>query len=208
MGRKIVFDVSHLVTRLSHTATSGVDRVDLAYARHLTQGQVRACAATQYGLFRPHVMSAERMRLLVELFERHQFEQDCSEGPEWLALRAKILEQGIASSGARPPQFRQIAWARRFASQSAYRALYGMGSMVPRDSIYLNVAQHAFEHHRFFRWLDRRPDVVPVFLIHDLLPLDFPEFFPPGYKHRFERRVETMIARARASSPTWAIWLR
>ena len=123
------------------------------------------------------------------------------------ALRAKILQGGTAAS-ARPPRFQQIAWARRFASQSAYRALYGMGSMVPRDSIYLNVAQHAFEHHRFFRWLDPRPDVVPVFLIHDLLPLDFSEFFPPGCKHRFERRVETMIARARASSPTWAIWLR
>ena len=197
MGRKIVFDVSHLVTRLSHTATSGVDRVDLAYARYLTQGPVRACAGTQYGLFSPHVMSAERMRLLVELFERHQFEQDRSERPEWLALRAKIL-QGGAAAGPRPPRFRQIAWARRFASQSAYRALYGMGSRVPRDSIYLNVAQHAFEHHRFFRWLDHRPDVVPVFLIHDLLPLDFPEFFPPGYEHRFQRRVETMIARARA----------
>jgi glycosyltransferase involved in cell wall biosynthesis len=198
MRRKIVFDVSHLVTRLSHTATSGVDRVDLAYARYLTQGPVCACAATQYGLFRPHVLSAERMRVLVEIFERHQFEQDLSEGPEWLALRSKILEQGVASAGARPPQFRQTAWARRFVSQSGYRAFYGIGSTVPRDSIYLNVAQHAFEHHRFFRWLGHRPDVVPVFLIHDLLPLDFPEFFPPGYEQRFQRRVETMIARARA----------
>src|SRR6516164_8573884 len=96
MGRKIVFDVSHLVTRLSHTATSGVDRVDLAYARQLTRGQVRACAATQYGLFRPHVLSAKRLRALVEIFERHQFEQDRSGGPEWLALRAKLLEQGVA----------------------------------------------------------------------------------------------------------------
>jgi glycosyltransferase involved in cell wall biosynthesis len=198
MRRKIVFDVSHLVTRLSHTATSGVDRVDLAYARQLTQGQLRAGAATQYGLFRPHVLSADRLRLLVDIFERHQLEQDCSEGPEWLAIRAKLLDQGVASAGPRPPQFRQTAWARRFVSQSAYRAFYGIGSTVPRDSIYLNVAQHAFEHHRFFRWLSHRPDVVPVFLIHDLLPLDFPEFFPPGYEHRFRRRVETMIARARA----------
>jgi hypothetical protein len=43
-----------------------------------------------------------------------------------------------------------------------------------------------------------RPDVVPVFLIHDLLPLDFPEFFPRGYELRFRRRVETMVQRARA----------
>jgi glycosyltransferase involved in cell wall biosynthesis len=69
---------------------------------------------------------------------------------------------------------------------------------VPRNAIYLNVAQHAFEHHWFFRWLGHRPDVVPVFLIHDLLPLDFPEFFPLGYEFRFRRRVETIVQRARA----------
>jgi glycosyltransferase involved in cell wall biosynthesis len=199
MGRKIIFDVSHLVTRLSQAATSGIDRVDLAYARHFSQGQVRAHAATQYGLFRPHVLSAERLRSLVDLFEGYQFEQDCTDGPEWSALRARILEHGTTTrADARAPRLGPIAWARRFASQSGYRIFHGVGASIPRDAIYLNVAQHAFEHHRFFRWMKHRPDVVPVFLIHDLLPLDFPEFFPPGYELRFQRRVETMIARARA----------
>jgi glycosyltransferase involved in cell wall biosynthesis len=54
------------------------------------------------------------------------------------------------------------------------------------------VAQHAFEHDRFFKWLGHRRDVRPVFFIHDLLPLDFPEFFPAGYRDRFLRRVKTM----------------
>jgi glycosyltransferase involved in cell wall biosynthesis len=197
MRRKIIFDVSHLITRLNQTATSGIDRVDLAYARHLSYGQVRACAGTQYGLFRPHVLSAERMRRLVELFERHQLEQDRRDSPEWLALRARLRGENVAASvGA--PKFRPIVRARRFVSQSVYRVLHSVGETISRDAIYLNVAQHAFEHHRFFRWLHHRPDVLPVFLIHDLLSLDFPEFFPPGYEHRFRRRVETMIARARA----------
>src|SRR6516165_5807818 len=141
MRRKVVFDVSHLVTRLSHTATSGVDRVDLAYARYLTQGQFRACAGTQYGLFRPHVLSAERMRSLVKLFERSQLETDRSDGPEWLALRARLLGQSVAPTLTR--QFQPIVRARRFLSQSGYRIIHDLGATVPRDAIYLNVAQHA-----------------------------------------------------------------
>src|SRR5215831_10640295 len=122
MRRKIIFDVSHLITRLNQTATSGIDRVDLAYARHLTRGQIRACAGTQYGFFRPHVLSAERMRGLVELFERHQLEQDRSDLPEWLALRARLLGENVAASvGA--PKFHPIGRARRLVSQSLYRVL-------------------------------------------------------------------------------------
>lgn len=197
MVRKIVFDISHLVTRLNQAATTGIDRVDLAYARHLIRGRLRADAAIQYGLFSPHVLSAGRMRSLVDLFEHHQFEHDSSNPPEMLALGPRTTGQA-AERPERPPQFGPIARARRFISQSSYRIFHDVGATVPRDAIYLNVAQHAFEHHRFFRWLDNRPDILPVFLIHDLLPLDFPEFFPPGYQQRFERRVETMIARARA----------
>jgi len=52
--------------------------------------------------------------------------------------------------------------------------------------------------------LGGRPDVAPVFLIHDLLPLDFPEFFPRGYELRFLRRVETMAQYARAIITTTA----
>jgi glycosyltransferase involved in cell wall biosynthesis len=197
MGRKIVFDISHLVTRLSHTATSGIDRVDLAYARYFSRGPNRAVAATQYGLFRPHVMSVERMRALVDLFERFQFEE-VPDGLEQHGPQKGLLRDISVAPESQIPKLGPLDRMQRFASQSGYRAFYGVGRSVPHNAIYLNVAQHAFEHHRFFRWMKRRPDVVPVFLMHDLLPLDFPEFFPPGYEFRFQRRVETMVARARA----------
>ena len=201
--RPIVLDVTHLVTRLSRRATTGIDRVDLAYARYLVGRDPPVAAATHYGLFRPHVLSAARMRSLIEHFERQQLEEECGERSEWQSLRARF-------SGQNPP-LRTIAassqpysWARLFAVQSGFRVLHKLGASIPRNSIYLNIAQHAFEHHRFFSWLRRRPDVVPVFLAHDLLPLDVPEFFPPGYERRFGRRVETMVRWARAVITTSA----
>ncbi|MGE3710865.1 MAG: glycosyltransferase family 4 protein [Hyphomicrobiaceae bacterium] len=69
---------------------------------------------------------------------------------------------------------------------------------MPINAIYLNAAQHAFERHRFFRWIATRPDVLTAFVIHDLLPLDFPEYFPTGYKAVFTRRVDTMTMHGKA----------
>jgi glycosyltransferase involved in cell wall biosynthesis len=194
--RPIVFDATHLVTRLNRRATTGIDRVDLAYARHFVNRVSPTAAATQYGLFRPHVLSAARLRSLIEHFERQQLEQDCGEKPEWESLRARLLDQN--PSVGKPASTELYSLARLFMIQSSFRVAHQLGEAPPLGAIYLNVAQHAFEHHRFFRWLDRRPDVVPVFLVHDLLPMDFPEFFPQGYQRRFERRVETVVRRARA----------
>jgi glycosyltransferase involved in cell wall biosynthesis len=197
MRRPIVLDATHLVTRLSRRATTGIDRVDLAYARYFTQRGSRTAAATQYGLFRPHVLGTARMRSLIQQFERQQMEWDCSERPEWQWLRARLLDQNLGGA-TRPASPTPYAGARLFTIQSGFRILHNLRASVPRDAIYLNVAQHAFEHHRFFRWLGHRPDVAPVFAIHDLLPLDFPEFFPRGYEVRFRRRLETMVQHARA----------
>src|SRR5262249_10906757 len=93
MPRPIVLDATHLVTRLSQPATTGIDRVDLAYARHFAGQDPRVVAGTQYGLFRPHLLSIARMRSLIEHFERRQLERDCGHNPEWQALRERLQDR-------------------------------------------------------------------------------------------------------------------
>jgi hypothetical protein len=63
---------------------------------------------------------------------------------------------------------------------------------------YINVGYHRFEHPRFFKWLGERPDVAGVFMIHDLLPLDYPEYFAPGEADLFRRRIGTALRYGRA----------
>ena len=63
---------------------------------------------------------------------------------------------------------------------------------VPRDAVYLNVSQFPLWIAPYFHWLRRRPDVTPVFLIHDLLPLRYPEFFPPAEYRRHNKRLEVL----------------
>ena len=92
--------------------------------------------------------------------------------------------------------------AASLAAKTRLRLAHDRHLEIPEGAIYLNVAQHGFEYPALFRWLDARPDVAPVFLAHDLLPLDFPEYFRPGYKALFRRRFElSRSVRERSSRP-------
>jgi glycosyltransferase involved in cell wall biosynthesis len=52
---------------------------------------------------------------------------------------------------------------RRFASR-----------MVPANSVYLNVGQLGLAMPSFFDWLAKRPDIMPVMMLHDAIPIDYP----------------------------------
>ena len=67
---------------------------------------------------------------------------------------------------------------------------------VPRNAVYLNVAPHGTPAPHSFKWLHGRPDVKPVFFVHDLLPIDRPEFFPRSWQSSFERMVTVVTSRA------------
>ncbi len=194
MHRPLVYDATHLVSRLSRLAMTGIDRVDLTYARWLVENDRIACGS-HYGLWQPHILSPQRMRRLVGRFDAKvaDFEK-AEDSTQWLALRAWLVGEG----GAAPTRgkCRDEGW-RALVRQSALRIAIDEWR-APQGALYLNVAQSAFEFPRFFRWLAHRPDVTPVFMAHDLLPLDFPEFFPAGYQDRFRRRVDTIVTHAKA----------
>lgn len=193
MHPPIVLDVSHLITRLTQPATTGIDRVDLAYAKHFLSDPLSPCLSSQYGLFKPHILGPAQSNLLLRCFEEAQRENETTDTAEWLLLLSRL--SGPTNSLLVSSPTSKLSWGNgwgRFAGQTRFRIFWDWKAKIPEGAIYLSVAQHAFEHDRFFRWLDGRPDVQPVFFIHDLLPLDFPEFFPAGYQERFLRRIRTM----------------
>ena len=87
---------------------------------------------------------------------------------------------------------------RRCFHQLRGRILNNRALSVPDRAAYLNVAQHLFEHPIFFQWLKRRDDLCNVFIIHDLLSMDYPEFFSPANLDIFRRRLSTAFLHASA----------
>ncbi len=61
---------------------------------------------------------------------------------------------------------------------------------MPERAVYVNVGHISLAMPFFLRWLDARPDVTPVFMLHDVIPLDTPEYVSPSSV----RHHATMVA--------------
>ena len=190
MPRPIAFDITHVVSRLPITKPSGIDKVDLAFVAHFAQSPCDI--AVHYGVSHPRIHAGTAIASLYEQARTHRWSDDHRRDDDALARVSVFLCGGTvdrvclkntACSGGG-------GWFRRW-TQISWR-LARSATRLPRGSIYLNAAQHAFEYPQFFAWLGQRPDIKPVFLVHDLLPLDYPEYFRPGYKERFARRLATI----------------
>lgn len=195
MTRPIAYDATHLVSRLNCCATTGIDRVDLAYARHLVDSPRLACGV-HYGIRNPHIFSRERVARLAQRVAQET--DDGARSPDdWAKLRAWLLGTPRADSPDAPRPEKKSD-ARDLLRKIELRLAHDAPRAIPDSAIYLNVAQHGLEYPRLFDWLGRRPDVRAAFFVHDFLPLDYPEYFRRGYEARFRRRTETILRHASA----------
>jgi glycosyltransferase involved in cell wall biosynthesis len=198
-ARPVLFDLTHLVSRLPKRPTSGIDRIDLAYATHFAGDAIGPVA--HYGLRNPHLIPAPEAAALVRLSRSLWDSEETGGGEgfrdvrEWLAAspaegRPKPRRRGVSADA--------IAGLVRRLHQARGRLLHDRKLTAPYRAIYLNVAQHLFEHPVFFRWIAGRDDLRAVFMIHDLLPLDYPEYFSAPNLGIFRRRIATALTYAHA----------
>ena len=198
-GKPVVFDLTHLVSRLPKQPTSGIDRIDLAYATHFAGDAIGPVA--HYGLRKPHLIPPAEAATLVRL-SRSLWDSGEDGGGD----RFRAIQEWLTASPAdgRPKPPRRLARGGAAGSlvrrlhQTRGRLLHDRRLTLPDRAIYLNVAQHLFEHPVFFRWIAARDDVRAVFMIHDLLPLDYPEYFSAPNLGIFRRRIATALSHAHA----------
>jgi glycosyltransferase involved in cell wall biosynthesis len=63
---------------------------------------------------------------------------------------------------------------------------------APQGAIYFNVTQFLVDRSWYMRWLTTRPDIKPVFFVHDLLPIETPEFFRAREALLHPRRINNI----------------
>lgn len=104
----LAIDLTRLITRLRHANPTGIDRVDLAYARHVLGG---GAEGTRFGLvstaFGPRVLDRETARGIVESVAAGWVEDVAAEAdPVYRALAASLGSGPAVGLAAdhRPPQ--------------------------------------------------------------------------------------------------------
>ncbi|MEO1205113.1 MAG: glycosyltransferase family 1 protein [Pseudomonadota bacterium] len=210
MKRPVIYDVTRLATRFSRPAPNGIDRVDLGYARHFLSAERQATGALLNGSASPRAISNGTAGRIVTSIADHWRETDTADvDPVFKDLASKLgLTSGGLIAGGQPNRPTNAQRARKSIYALAgstqlfgTRGLFPGRSLIktaPENAIYLNTSQFPLWLDWYFRWLDKRPDVKAMFFIHDLLPLDYPEFFPPAEEPRHRARMEVLSRRADA----------
>ena len=190
-GRSVAYDLSHLIARLRAQTGTGIDRIDLAFATHFLSGS-SSSEAVRYAGGGPRRLGPGWTRRFIEAAQK-VWRDDEGGRAETLRAWLEAPPQGGEKARVAPrSRISRPAWARRMLSWSGY-FIGDAPRSVPLGAVYVNVGYHLFERPRLFSWLDERPDVAGVFMIHDLLPLDYPEFFAPGEAEKFRARLGTAL---------------
>jgi glycosyltransferase involved in cell wall biosynthesis len=175
----IALDLSRLLSRAGRGTPTGIDRVELAYAEHLIAAGRPCCfvALTSDGRLAP------LPRPMADDFVRDI-------GAAW---------RGPLDPREQDRRVRRIARRARLALLiGSERRLFRMLRDSPGRSVYLLVSHHHLERRPLIARLKTHSQARFVCLIHDLIPIEFPEYAKPGQAANHLRRIEIAAAYADA----------
>lgn len=209
MPRPIVFDATHVIARQGVPTPTGIDRVDHAYARDLaTPGGM--VVGVQCLLRKPRLHAPSAVAELAQKLTRTwQDNDDVDADPVFKAVRRFALAEpepapapaGLSPAPSPPIPARRETWAQRLAKRRRLvrdMLRHDARLTIPEGALFVNVTQNPTLVPRAGAFLRTRPDLKGVFLVHDLIPIDYPEFFAEGREQDFRQVLEVMFRHGHA----------
>lgn len=189
--KPVAFDLTRLITRLRHASPTGIDRVDLAYARNFLKGEGKrfGLVSTRFG---PRILDQVTSLGIVEAVAAGWAEDGTSDDDPVY----RMLTGDSESSPRTKFQVRPLM-RRKIQAETRLRVLRGgRTNQLPQGTIYLHTSHLRLERPERFTWLERRADMRAVFFVHDLIPISHPEYGRPGEDKRHAIRMETVARHA------------
>lgn len=199
---RVLFDATRLAARGGSAAPTGIDRVDLAYAQALSADPGIDLQLMRFDALGPQLLERRSgLRLLDEVTQRWRSAAADAPGPGWAGLRAWLA----APAGTARPRLEAAAGGvRRVRSFGrvfglpigGLRLRRWLAPAAPAPVVYVNTSHGRLFRRALSRWLgDAR--IRGVFFVHDLIPLEFPEFVRQREPARHAARLQTVATHAR-----------
>jgi glycosyltransferase involved in cell wall biosynthesis len=188
---RTILDVTRLLTRASHPIATGVDRVELAYARRaLSLPPERVGFAA---IFRRRTAPLDRASVagFVEALDA-KWRGVAGNPAASLRLAERLGAPAPATpshAGAKDDAFRRALKLRAQAALGLGRRAVGAGD------IYVHVSHIRLDRPEVFASV-AAAWARPVILVHDLIPIRFPEYGREGEAERHARRMTTVLDHA------------
>lgn len=198
----LIYDVSRLSTRTLNLTPNGIDWIDSLLADYFISGAGGPSYSLLFGFRRPRLFEPRALYNPVPRLDR-AWGRDPGLStiavPDWLAAALHGDDSnGYKKEGARTAsnsKIRRLVNVAHSLRSYAFVAGSDPSTSAPRGAAYLNASHFPLEQPRHVAWLERRPDIRPVFFIHDLLPVLRPELFWSAEPERHARRLELLARR-------------
>lgn len=201
----IIFDITRLLRRSSAFTPTGIDRVELAYARHLREHYPEEAHFIGRLRSRPWRLNPEACHSFIEtLTTRWEMSNELASRSEISRLEnfLEILPNALAAGMEEPIRRSSIP-----ALAPSLPVLLSPLSLWPdracrrfnKGAVYLNVSHEGLIARRDVSRLVEVRNLLPIYLVHDLIPISHPEYARPGDREKHEARMRTVLNSAVAT---------
>jgi glycosyltransferase involved in cell wall biosynthesis len=175
-GAAVLLDISRLIWRSQRVGPTGIDRVELAYAEHFITGDsgYTAYAVLHLFGFLFAVKPAGARQFIQQLSARWRGNAPRDRRSHGFAVARAYLKLLCAG------------WMSGFGLRRLLRSHVG-------PPIFMVVSTHHISLGFAINRIRRKFQAQTVCMIHDVIPIDFPEYCPAGWDRRY-RRVYTNSA--------------
>ncbi len=199
---RLFLDVTRIATRMIGSAPTGIDRVEYAYANGILDESsgINSISVITTPLFTGAIGKPLIREVLGRVALAWKLESSPQEDPLYARLK-QHLETPFDPQRAESVRIRDLTLFQRTRNQAIFplRSLVRASVRLKRwmarradvPGIYLNSSHTQLEKFDRFAWTIPA-SIRCVFFIHDLIPIDYPEFVSPGSCARHEGRMDTV----------------
>jgi glycosyltransferase involved in cell wall biosynthesis len=181
MTRWIAFDLTRLFIGPMAPVPRGIDRVDLGYARHFFEHWSGDCVGvlpTPWGIRWFNRDRSLRVVNFIEDFWGETSDAESDRAYAWVRARLRGEQPSTSLTKERSAAARLVSGFVGFARQHGLVLGRPISSLAP-GTIYLNTGQITLAVPQLLTWLGSRKDVKPIFMLHDAIPVEYPEYCSP-----------------------------
>lgn len=200
MPRAIAYDLTRLFLGPLSLSPRGIDRVDVALANHFffnSNFESIGILPTPWGI---RVFNADMVRRGLDHLHHLWAERiEEADDPQWHGLVAALLGQPGPPRPA--PSRKPVGLLTKTLRMWMHLRQTGIAlgrsvATLPQGAIYLNIGQIGLAVPAFHQWLANRRDITAAFMLHDTIPLEYPQFVSPSSVSHHARMVQTTLERA------------
>jgi len=198
---RLFLDITRIATRIIRATPTGIDRTEFAYARHILfdRPDIETTPVLTTPWFSGAITASLARKVLAQVETSWQAPATVADDVAFQQLLPALHQkpdtsrtQTIRIQGRAPAQVvRQgIMFPIAELASAPARLHATLKALDGTPAAYLHTSHTQLEHTKRFRWTAGK--VKPVFFLHDVIPIDYPEYCSPGAAPRHLGRLKTV----------------